>query len=92
MDDCSEPAISAGGQCYILYGAGAVPIGGKHLLAAEHQLYRAPDHLCSHGGQDGVGPEKAFRAKAAAYIMRDHPHFLGRHAQQLREHSACAEH
>ena len=63
-----ELAVGGGGELDVLGGVGAGAYGAEHLLAAEDEFDRALGDLGSHGGEDGVGPDVAFAAEAAAGV------------------------
>ena len=64
-----ELAVGGGGELDALGGVGARAYGAEHLLAAEDEFDRALSDFGGHRGEDGVGPDVAFAAEAAAGVM-----------------------
>ena len=63
-----ELAVGGGGELDVLAGVGARAYGAEHLLAVEDELDRALGDFGGHGGEDGVRPDVAFAAEAAAGV------------------------
>ena len=71
MESCcwqEEFAVGGGGELDALVGVGARAYGAEHLLAAEDELDGTLSDFGGHGGEDGVGPDVAFAAEAAAGV------------------------
>jgi hypothetical protein len=63
-----ELAIGCGGELDVLEGVGAGAYGAEHLFAAEDEFDWTLGDPGGHRGEDGVGPDVAFGAEAAADI------------------------
>ncbi len=69
MESCCRRQELAVGSCSefdVLIGVGARAYRTEHLLATEDELDRLLNDFGGHGGEDGVRPDVALAAEAAA--------------------------